>query len=73
MWCVTAGNGLPRCEGYRWVRFGLLGSSFGAGLAESEGGLNPHVVEILELQPPELLALSPIRRSCLDRWRRCCR
>ena len=35
MWRVTAGNGLPRCEGYRWVRFGLLGSSFGGGLAVS--------------------------------------
>jgi hypothetical protein len=33
MWRVTAGNGLPRCQGYRWVRFGLLGSSFGGGLA----------------------------------------
>jgi len=28
MWRVTAGNGLPRCEGYRWARFGLLGSNF---------------------------------------------
>ena len=35
MWRVTAGNGLPRCEGYRWARFGLLGSSFGGGLAVS--------------------------------------
>ncbi len=35
MWRVTADNGLPRCEGYRWVRFGLLGSSFGGGLAVS--------------------------------------
>ena len=26
MWRVTAGNGLPRCQGYRWVRFGLLGA-----------------------------------------------
>jgi|ETNmetMinimDraft_3_1059899.scaffolds.fasta_scaffold34568_1 hypothetical protein len=25
MWRVTAGNGLPRCEGYRWARFGPLG------------------------------------------------
>ena len=35
MWRVTADNGLPRCQGYRWVRFGLLGSSFGGGLAVS--------------------------------------
>ena len=33
MWRVTADNGLPRCQGYRWVRFGLLGSSFGGGVA----------------------------------------
>jgi hypothetical protein len=30
MWRVTADNGLPRCEGYRWGWFGPLGSSFGA-------------------------------------------
>ncbi len=35
MWRVTADNGLPRCQGYRWVRFGLLGPSFGGGLAVS--------------------------------------
>ena len=38
MWRVTADNGLPRCEGYRWLRFGLLGSSFGGGLAVSGRG-----------------------------------
>jgi len=38
MWRVTAGNGLPRCEGYRWGCFGLLGSSFGGGLAVSGRG-----------------------------------
>ena len=38
MWRVTADNGLPRCQGYRWVRFGLLGSSFGGGLAVSGRG-----------------------------------
>jgi len=38
MWRVTADNGLPRCQGYRWLRFGLLGSSFGGGLAVSGRG-----------------------------------
>ena len=38
MWRVTADNGLPRCEVYRWARFGLLGSSFGGGLAVSGRG-----------------------------------
>jgi len=27
MWRVTADNGLPRCQGYRWVRFGPLGAN----------------------------------------------
>jgi len=35
MWRVTADNGLPRCQGDRWARFGLLGSSFGEGLVVS--------------------------------------
>jgi len=27
MWRVTADNGLPRYQGYRWARFGLLGAN----------------------------------------------
>ncbi len=27
MWRVTAGNGLPHGQGYRWARFGLLGAN----------------------------------------------
>jgi hypothetical protein len=42
MWRVTADDGLPRCEGYRWAQFGLLGFDFGVGGCQTKLSSNAH-------------------------------